>query len=165
MTDTAEIELPLADAAATDRLGRALAARLGAGTAVLLSGPVGVGKTHLARALIRAAQASAGRAPEDVPSPTYTLVQCYEAGMLEIWHADLYRLSTPDEVFELGLADAFERALVLVEWPDRLGRERPEASVEIALRPTADGAARTALIRTPPDLAPVVEGLAGAEAA
>ncbi|MEO1550599.1 MAG: tRNA (adenosine(37)-N6)-threonylcarbamoyltransferase complex ATPase subunit type 1 TsaE [Pseudomonadota bacterium] len=97
-----------------------LGARLGPGDTLLLDGPVGAGKSHFARALIGSHLARAGLA-EDIPSPTFTLVQTYHVGPLELWHADLYRLSTPQEVAELGLIDAFASALCLVEWPDRLG--------------------------------------------
>jgi len=63
--------------------------------------------------------------PEDVPSPTFTLVQIYEGPNCEIWHSDLYRLSHPDDVAELGLTQAFDEAICLVEWPDRLGTLAP----------------------------------------
>ena len=111
----------LEDDFATDRLGAVLAGWLKQGETLLLSGPIGAGKTHLARALIRA---RLGRM-EDVPSPSFTLVQSYETDKGDIWHADLYRLSHVDEVIELGLNDAFGRALCLVEWPDRLGDLAP----------------------------------------
>jgi len=65
--------------------------------------------------------------PEDVPSPTFTLVQIYDTSAGEIWHADLYRLSSPEEAEELGLRDAFETAICLIEWPDRLGSISPTA--------------------------------------
>ncbi|MDO9527297.1 MAG: tRNA (adenosine(37)-N6)-threonylcarbamoyltransferase complex ATPase subunit type 1 TsaE [Gemmobacter sp.] len=133
--------LALPDPEATARLGRWLAFRLGAGDVLLLEGPIGAGKTHLARALIQARLADAGLA-EDVPSPTFTLVQVYEAGDLAIWHSDLYRLSHPDEVAELGLDEAFSTALCLIEWPDRLGSQSP--SHAITLRLVADGDARRA---------------------
>lgn len=122
------LQLDLPDAEATSRLGEALAGRLRAGDVVLLEGPIGAGKTHLARALIRA---RLGR-DEDVPSPSFTLVQSYEARP-EIWHADLYRLSHPDEVTELGLEEAFESAICLVEWPDRLGALTPETALKLRL--------------------------------
>lgn len=103
---------------------------LGAGDTLLLSGPIGAGKSHFARALISTALAEHGVA-EDIPSPTFTLVQTYQAGMLEIWHSDLYRLTHVDEVYELGLFDAFETALCLVEWPDRLGQDAPKQALHL----------------------------------
>ena len=128
---------------ATDRLGRELAARLGAGDVILLEGSVGAGKTHLARAIIQAGLARHGLA-EEVPSPTFTLVQTYDTGSDVIVHADLYRLSSPGEVGELGLADAFGTAITLVEWPDRLGPDKPKGALTVRLGSTADGEARTA---------------------
>lgn len=155
-----ETTLTLHGPEATDRLGHALAARLRTGDVVGLTGPVGAGKTHFARAVIRAAQAAAGTPPEDVPSPTFTLVQTYDAGPLEIWHADLYRLSSAAEAWELGLEEAFDTALCLVEWPDRLGG-LPKGATEMTFEPTADGAARRVRLTGP---ARVVADLA-AEAA
>lgn len=130
----------------TTRLGQSLAPLLAAGNTVLLSGPIGAGKTHLARALI---QARLGRA-EDVPSPSFTLVQTYDAGEVEIWHADLYRLSHPDEVWELGLDHAFATAICLVEWPDRLGSHLPPDAVSITL--SHDGEGRLAIVTGPAGL-------------
>jgi len=141
--------LPLHGPDATEALGRRLAGGLRAGDALLLSGPTGAGKSLLARALIRAAQSDAGQVPEDVPSPTYTLVQTYRAGPLEIWHADLYRLTSSDELWELGLAEAFDHAACLIEWPDRLGPDRPQAAVEIALSVGAEDDTRIAQISGP----------------
>ena len=114
----------------TTALARAFAPQLAAGDVVLLEGHIGGGKTHFARAVI---QALLG-ADEDVPSPTFTLVQTYEAPEFEIWHADLYRLSHPDEVFELGLVDAFESALCFVEWPDRLADLAPPFALTLAFQ-------------------------------
>ena len=114
--------------AETSRLAGLLAPQLRAGDVVLLEGPIGAGKTHFCRALIRA---RLGR-QEDVPSPTFTLVQTYEAEV-DIWHADLYRLTHPDEACELGLEEAFETAICLVEWPDRLGRATPPGAIRIRL--------------------------------
>ncbi|TWI33349.1 tRNA (adenosine(37)-N6)-threonylcarbamoyltransferase complex ATPase subunit type 1 TsaE [Paracoccus sulfuroxidans] len=108
-----------ADAEMTEALARAMAAILRPGDVLALEGAVGAGKTHFARALIRARQ---GDAAEDVPSPTFTLVQTYDDPLgTEIWHADLYRLTHPDELAELGLEDAMQDAIVLIEWPDRGG--------------------------------------------
>lgn len=103
----------------TKELAQNMRAGLGAGHVILLSGPIGAGKSFFARAMIRGLLADHGLA-EDIPSPTFTLVQTYQAGELEIWHSDLYRLTLEDEVFELGLYDAFDTALCLVEWPERL---------------------------------------------
>lgn len=124
----------LADEGETDRLAVCLAPLLRAGDTVLLAGPIGAGKTQFCRALIRA---RLGR-PEDVPSPTFTLVQTYDADV-EIWHADLYRLTHPDEARELGLEEAFDTAICLVEWPDRLGSHAPAGAIRVTLRPDGDG--------------------------
>lgn len=112
----------------TAGLARRIAPGLGAGDVLLLEGPIGAGKSHFARALILARLAAVGQSDE-VPSPTFTLVQTYAAGDLEIWHADLYRLTHADEAMELGLTEAFTTALCLVEWPDRLGLDAPEAAL------------------------------------
>ena len=117
------LNLPLADADATAALAGRIAPLLQAGDTLLLEGDIGAGKTTFARALIRARL----HAPsEDVPSPTFTLVQTYDAGDVVIWHCDLYRLTDPQEVLELGLDDAFADAICLVEWPDRLGPDAPQ---------------------------------------
>ncbi|QXT40166.1 tRNA (adenosine(37)-N6)-threonylcarbamoyltransferase complex ATPase subunit type 1 TsaE [Gymnodinialimonas ceratoperidinii] len=115
---------------ATDALAARLAAVLRAGDALLLSGGLGAGKTHLARALIRAAM---GNPEEPVPSPTFTLVQTYETGDTALWHADLYRLGDPSEVDELGLTEALDEAICLIEWPDRLAPDWPENAVLLHL--------------------------------
>lgn len=131
----------LAGPAATRAFGRALAPLLEPGDVILLSGGIGAGKTELARAIIQARLDACGRL-EDVPSPTYTLVQVYEDDHGEIWHVDLYRLTGPEEAAELGLLDAFDTALCLVEWPDRLGSHAPSGALSVALEPSADGASR-----------------------
>ena len=107
--------LRAATAEETDAIGRALAAALAPGDIVALHGPLGAGKSHLARAVIRA---RLGDPEAEVPSPSYTLVNIYEAEEGEIWHADLYRVDA-DELEEIGLADAPADALVLVEWAER----------------------------------------------
>lgn len=100
-----------------------------------MQGGLGTGKTHFARALIQARLAASGQA-EDVPSPTYTLVQTYSDGAVELWHADLYRLSGVEELSELGLEDALETAICLIEWPDRLGDLTPPGAVTLTFAMT-----------------------------
>ncbi|MEM9778671.1 MAG: tRNA (adenosine(37)-N6)-threonylcarbamoyltransferase complex ATPase subunit type 1 TsaE [Pseudomonadota bacterium] len=119
----------------TEAFAQRIAPSLRAGDTLLLHGPVGAGKSLLCRALIQALQAAAGQAPEDVPSPSYTLVQTYAAGRLEIWHADLYRLSDPAELAELGLEEAFATALTLIEWPERMGPATPARTLSLNLTP------------------------------
>lgn len=97
---------------------------LKAGDCLLIEGDIGSGKTAFCRALI---QARLGF-QEDVPSPTFTLVQTYDANDVTIWHCDLYRLTDPDEALELGLDEAFESAICLIEWPDRLGDLAPKSA-------------------------------------
>ncbi len=138
-----------ADEDLTAALARMLAATLRPGQVILLDGPVGAGKTHFARAFIRARQ---GDEAEDVPSPTFTLVQTYDDPMgTEIWHADLYRLSDPSELDELGLDDAIEDAVCLIEWPDRL-EAVPDGALTIALSPLPDPALRRITLAGDADL-------------
>ncbi len=121
----APIRIELPNLHATHHLADSLAAAAAPGQVILLEGPVGAGKTALARRIIQTLL-TAHDTFEDVPSPTFTIVQTYEAGPLEIWHADLYRLTATSELEELGLDAAFDDAFCLVEWPDRLGQLVPE---------------------------------------
>ena len=118
----------ISDEAAMADFAARLAPHFGNGDTLLLSGSIGAGKTAFARGFIRA---KLGRI-EDVPSPTFTLVQTYETDEGEIWHCDLYRLTHPDEALELGLDEAFETAICLIEWPDRLGDAAPENALHLA---------------------------------
>ena len=111
----------------TYQLAADLGQRLLPGDVLLLSGGVGAGKTHFARSLIQSLQ----HTPEDVPSPTFTLVQTYETPAGDIWHTDLYRLTGLNEIDELGLTEAFETAICLVEWPDRLGDAAPKDALSL----------------------------------
>ena len=127
--------MTLPDEAATRSLGAAIAVELRPGEAVCLSGPLGAGKSTLARALVRALTTP----QEEVPSPTFTLVQFYEGARLKVAHFDLYRLTDPDEAYEIGLDEALDDGAAVIEWPERLaGRLPPDRlDVEIALSPDA----------------------------
>jgi tRNA threonylcarbamoyladenosine biosynthesis protein TsaE len=140
--------LPLPDEDATIALAQRLAPVLRTGDVILLEGPIGSGKSAFARAVIRA---RLGRF-EDVPSPTFTLVQTYEAKDGDIWHLDLYRLSHPDEAFELGLDEAFEHAICLIEWPDRLGHDIPKDALTLSF--SADRKGHSVAISAPPSWLP-----------
>ena len=94
---------------------------------ILLNGDVGTGKSYFCRALIQ----SVLQYEEDIPSPTFTLVQQYDTEIGELWHADLYRLSDPSEVIELGLLDAIESATILIEWPDQITDFLPNSALNI----------------------------------
>jgi tRNA threonylcarbamoyl adenosine modification protein YjeE len=120
-------------------LGARLASVLRAGDVVLLSGGLGAGKTTLARGLIQSRLGDI-----DVPSPTYTLVQAYDWGAVELWHCDLYRLDRPDDAYELGLMDAMGEDIVLIEWADKLGGLCPDGALRVDL--SFDGDSRIAAL-------------------
>jgi len=132
----------LADDDATADLGRRLAAVLRPGDLVLLEGDLGAGKTALARTVIRTLVGDQGL---DVPSPSFALVQPYEANGLPVLHADLYRISSPREVDELGLFDRAD-AIVLVEWPERSDEVVQQATVSIRLVVPAGGEGRVVTV-------------------
>ena len=148
--------IALPDQEATERLAASLAPRLRAGDVVALGGDLGAGKTTLARALIRAL---AEDPEEEVPSPTFTLVQSYDTPAGPLWHFDLYRLSGPDEVLELGWDEALATAILLVEWPDRLGRLAPPGRLELTLTATGPDS-REALLAGDPSWSARLESLA-----
>jgi tRNA threonylcarbamoyladenosine biosynthesis protein TsaE len=121
----------------TARLAMRMAPLFVPGDTVLLGGDIGAGKTHFARSVIQARLATAGRF-EDVPSPTFTLVQTYDDGVCEIWHADLYRICDESEVAELGLTDAFIDAICFVEWPEKMTRCGPPDALKLDFSPGPD---------------------------
>lgn len=132
----------LADDAATAALGEQLAVALKPGDLLMLEGDLGAGKTALARAVIRGL---VGDPNLDVPSPTFALVQPYDAPSGPVLHADLYRIASERDVDELGLFDSAD-AFVLVEWAERSHEVMARATGSIRLSIPPDGAGRHAEI-------------------
>ena len=114
--------------------GATLAAVLRVGVVVTLDGPLGAGKTTLARAILQAL----GHVG-DVPSPTFALVQPYEALRPAVFHADLYRIEHPGELVELGLDEMIQDGALLVEWPVRAGAAAWPQALRLRLEPRDDG--------------------------
>ena len=132
----------------TERFAGILAKNVGAGDKILLTGEIGAGKTVLARALIRSV-CTPQELRDDIPSPTYTLVQTYDCAGMEIWHADLYRLNSCWETIELGLMDAYDHALCIIEWGERLEHLAPADALWLTLEnPTESSEFRFLSIRS-----------------
>jgi tRNA threonylcarbamoyladenosine biosynthesis protein TsaE len=137
------IDLP--DQDATESLAARLAASVRPGDAILLRGPLGAGKSTLARAFLRAA----ARDPAlEVPSPSFTLVQSYETERGDIHHFDLWRLDGPAGLVELGW-DELSRDIVLVEWPERLAHLTPQDALHITLEITGPDSRKAELAGWP----------------
>jgi tRNA threonylcarbamoyladenosine biosynthesis protein TsaE len=137
-----DLIIDLEDETATEDLAAHVGSLLRPGDVVALRGDLGAGKTAFARALIQ----SLGDPDDEVPSPTFTLVQTYETPAGSIWHFDLYRLSGADEVIELGWDEVRADGIALVEWPDRLGSLLPPDRLDIAISfGTSPGARRVTL--------------------
>lgn len=134
------LTLPLVDEAATRALGVRLARLARRGDVIALFGALGAGKSTLARAFVQALTSP----DEEVPSPTFTLVQAYETDRGDVWHFDLYRLDRPEDAFELGIEDAFADGISLIEWPERLGGLMPRGRLEVTLSAGVDDTARVA---------------------
>lgn len=130
-----ERQCRLADFAATEALGSRIAAGLAVGDAVALQGDLGAGKTALARAILRALGVR-----EEVPSPTFTLVQEYATPGLTVRHYDLYRVADPAELAELGLDEALDDGAALIEWPERAGERLPADALHVTLTISGPGA-------------------------
>jgi tRNA threonylcarbamoyladenosine biosynthesis protein TsaE len=135
--------MTLGDEQATVALGARLAGLARVGDVITLSGPLGVGKTALARGFI----AALGH-DSDVPSPSFAIVQPYEALDPPVWHVDLYRIEDPSEIEELGL-DAAADAVLLVEWPERTGRALWPEALSLSLE-FAQNDARILTAEVPP---------------
>ena len=137
----------LGSADALEAWGVRLAESLRVGDIVALSGELGAGKTTLARGILR----GLGLAGE-APSPTFTIVQTYDPPevRLPVWHVDLYRMDTPEDTEELGLDEAFDTALVVIEWPERMGALLPLRALQISLDGAGE-AERRLTVAVPPD--------------
>lgn len=150
-TDSFDCELALPDLAATQRLARALAQRAVLGDVIALHGDLGCGKTTFARAYINALPTSGddqgASQQEEVPSPTFTLVQIYERRPAPVWHFDLYRIEHAEEVYELGIEEAFAHGISLIEWPVRLGPLLPSERLDLELIFADSSEARRARLR------------------
>lgn len=129
----------------TRDLAAALAPFVKKGDVITLTGDLGAGKTAFTRALVNALSAD----NEDVPSPTFTLVQTYELAGFSLWHFDLYRISFPEEVFELGWDEALGNAVSVIEWPGRLGSLLPADRLEIEISMIPDKETARRIFLTP----------------
>lgn len=134
-----EYSFHLADEEETLNFGARLAQMLESGDVVALYGDLGMGKTTLSRGLIKSLIPEL----EDVPSPTYTIVQVYEPDAFQLWHFDLYRLDDPSEVIEIGLEEALID-VCLIEWPEKAGNYLPQSRLSVTLKP--DGTGRLACL-------------------
>jgi tRNA threonylcarbamoyladenosine biosynthesis protein TsaE len=139
------LDIDLPDLAATAGLAKALAARAVLRDVVALWGDLGSGKTTFARAFIQARPG--GESVTEVPSPTFTLVQVYELPGAPVWHFDLYRLTTAEDAWELGIEEALSTGISLIEWPDRLGSLLPAERLDVELQAGAEPTARKARLR------------------
>ena len=147
------IDLP--DEAATAALAARLAECARPGDVIALRGDLGTGKTTFARAFIHALGGT-----EEVPSPTFTLVQIYALRAAVIWHFDLYRLQSPEDAWELGIEEAFSTGIALIEWPERLGPLLPERRLDITLAFGEWAEARHAFLSADPGWATRLAGIA-----
>ena len=146
ISTVAEVTIELASEAATQALAAEVARRARAGDVIALRGELGSGKTSFARGFIRAL----GRGDEEVPSPTFTLVEQYDLDRLQVWHFDLYRLAKPEDAYELGLEEALAGGVLLIEWPERLGPLLPRERLDVTLSAGSSPSRRRAVLRGSP---------------
>ncbi len=126
--------------AQTEELARRIAPHLCRGDSLALEGDLGAGKTTLVRAILRALGVT-----DEVPSPSFTLVQEYEAGGLKIAHCDLYRIESPTELDEIGIDETLRDGVVLIEWPERATARIPADALRIRIDITGETARRFTL--------------------
>lgn len=134
MSDNHKLTYFAADEASTVKLGQILARFAQRGDVFALFGTLGMGKSVLARAFVQELTQA-----EEVPSPTFTLVQSYEAPDFEIYHFDLYRLKSPEEIFEIGVEEALYDGVCLIEWPERMGGYLPAAAFRVEIKTQGEG--------------------------
>lgn len=115
-------------------LGERVAKIAQKGDIFALNGTLGMGKSVFCRAFI---QSLVGKT--EVPSPTFTLLQTYDAPNFEIYHFDLYRLKSPDEIFELGMEEAMYQGVCLIEWPEKMGGYLPRRAITVTISPQENG--------------------------
>ena len=128
------VNVSLADPADTRAFAERLAPCARSGDVLALAGDLGAGKTTFARAFINALLARHGLPPEDVPSPTFTLVQEYPLPAFVLYHIDLYRIEAETELGALGFEEVFADGVSLIEWPDRLGSLLPASRLDMEFR-------------------------------
>ena len=104
---------------------------LGSGDSLLLFGDIGSGKTFFSRGVIQRMMVNQNVRVEEVPSPTYTIVQAYDSLSPPVWHLDLYRLSNPDEIIQLGLEEVLDMGILLIEWPNKMGSYIPTRNISL----------------------------------
>ncbi len=136
-----EYDLRLANEAATQALGEKLGGLVRVGDVLALSGPLGAGKTALARGVVRALTGEAAT------SPTFSIVQTYETPDFLLWHFDLYRLEDIAEVWEAGLETALADGVSLIEWAERAAVFLPDTTLIIRIDPSDAPGARRARLR------------------
>lgn len=146
-----QIEKTLKGAAATTAFGHLLAQILTGGDVLALNGELGSGKSTLARGVIGRCLADIGHPLTDIPSPSFTLVQPYPWPSKadherEIWHIDLWRIDDAAELVELGFDEALGRHAMIIEWPDRMGDDLPDAALQLTINSLDNGAARNLVI-------------------
>ena len=134
MNENETFDLLTTAEADTVRLGQKLAHFAQKGDTFALFGTLGMGKSVLARAFIRELTGA-----KEVPSPTFTLLQSYEAPDFEIYHFDLYRLKSPEEIFEIGMEDALYGGVCLIEWPEQMGGYLPRDVFRVEFQPEGQG--------------------------
>lgn len=127
-TDSHFHQLILNNERETADLARCVSNVLRVGDMIALAGVLGTGKSTFARALIQSFLPK-----EEVPSPTFTLVQTYDGPAFRITHSDLYRIKSRSELRELGLDEALEEGVLVVEWPDRMSEQLPADRLDIII--------------------------------